>query len=170
MSYRSCVQGLSNVAEEVGATIGLKHKKINVSISRVNDNTTLSSVPTLENNLAGDFSPVGKNEMKQQEKIKRRLNARIKYAKVRSVANDEILGFAKLFNDQLTLRYISRATLFSLPVDTVGVTSLPFKDSISKRQRKLDLAVLTSVSSLSREREEFLKLVNKEINTSKLVH
>nr|GFB04052.1 mitochondrial proton/calcium exchanger protein-like [Tanacetum cinerariifolium] len=76
--------------------------------------------------------------MKQQEKMKRRLNARIKYAKfledtvkemakevqsrrsgepqdlydfldkVRTVANDEILGFAKLFNDQLTLRNISR--------------------------------------------------------------
>nr|GFA26246.1 nicalin-1 [Tanacetum cinerariifolium] len=29
MSYRSCVQGLSNVAEEVGVTVRLKHKKIN---------------------------------------------------------------------------------------------------------------------------------------------
>nr|GEW23360.1 mitochondrial proton/calcium exchanger protein-like [Tanacetum cinerariifolium] len=59
---------------------------------------------------------------------------------VRTVANDEILGFAKLFNDQLTLRNISRprATLFSMPVDTVGVTSLPFEDSVSERQRKLE--------------------------------
>nr|GFB56886.1 nicalin-1 [Tanacetum cinerariifolium] len=48
--------GLSNVAEEVGVTVGLKHKKLNVSNSRVNDNTTSSSVPTLENNFAGDFS------------------------------------------------------------------------------------------------------------------
>nr|GEX31301.1 mitochondrial proton/calcium exchanger protein-like [Tanacetum cinerariifolium] len=191
-------EGLSNVAEEVGATVGLKHKKINVSDSRVNPD----------------------NKMKQQEKKKRRLNARIKYAKfledtvkemakevqsrrsgepqdlddfldkVRTVANDEILGFAKLFNDQLTLRNISRprlvnmcskymgiqpdgtytylrymlhkrlqwiknddkmiqskggwkkcvsrAALFSMPVDTVGVTSLPFEDSVSERQRKLE--------------------------------
>ncbi|GJV42522.1 mitochondrial proton/calcium exchanger protein-like protein [Tanacetum coccineum] len=181
--------------------------------------------------------------------MKRRLNARIEYAKffedtvkemvkeVRnggSVTNDEILGFAKLFNDQLTLRNISRprlvnmckymgsqpygtdtylrymlhkrlqwiknddkmiqskggvdaryedelgedcrergmlglrsveemhqqlrdwldlslnhsvpssllilsrATLFSLPVDTVGVTSLSFGDSVSERQQKLE--------------------------------
>nr|GFA83362.1 hypothetical protein [Tanacetum cinerariifolium] len=80
----------------------------------LNDNTTLSSVPTLKNNLAGDFSHVGKNEMKQQEKIKRRLNARIIYAMVRTVGNDEILRFAKLFNDQLTLRYISRPRLVNM--------------------------------------------------------
>ncbi|PWA59426.1 LETM1-like protein [Artemisia annua] len=266
------------------------------------------------------------DKMKEQEKLKRRLNARIEYAKflqdtvkemakevqsrrsgelkktaedlddflskVRtggSVANDEILGFAKLFNDELTLDNISRprlvnmckymgiqpygtdtylrymlrkrlqwiknddkmiqseggvdalsedelredcrergmlglrsveemrqqlkpeevvrATLSSLPdevVDTVGVTSLPSEDSVSERQRKLEflemqeelikminataadaqqqaraialekqeqlckvseaLAVLASASSVSREREEFLKLVNKEIN------
>nr|GFC97819.1 hypothetical protein [Tanacetum cinerariifolium] len=30
------------------------------------------------------------------------------------------------------------ATLFSLPVDTVGVMSLPFKDYVSERQRKLE--------------------------------
>nr|GEZ12364.1 hypothetical protein [Tanacetum cinerariifolium] len=164
-------------------------KALQLQRNSEDDNTTLSSVPTLENNLAGDFSPVGKNEMKHQEKMKRRLNARIKYAKVRTVANDEILGFAKLFNDQLTLRNISRlqwiknddkmiqsngveemrqqlrdwldlslnhsipssllilsrATLFSLQVDTVGV-----------------MTVLTSASSLCREREEFLKLVKKE--------
>nr|GEX89905.1 mitochondrial proton/calcium exchanger protein-like [Tanacetum cinerariifolium] len=293
-----------------------------------------NSVPTLENNLNAsnsDISPAlfthPDNKTEQQEKMKRRLNARIEYAnfledtvkemtkevqsrrtgepqdldhfldKVRtgggSVANDEILGFAKLFNDQLSLRNISRprlvnmckymgiqldgtdtylrymlhkrlqwiknddkriqskggvdacsedelgedcrergmlgirsveemrqqlrdwldlslnhsvpssllilsrATLFSLPVDTVEY-------SVSERQRKLEkeeeakkkhsvesnkdvaleeiinataayaqqqlckvseaLAVLASASSLSREREEFLKLVNKEIN------
>ncbi|KAK6130595.1 hypothetical protein DH2020_035687 [Rehmannia glutinosa] len=100
-----------------------------------------------------------------------------------------------------------QATLSSLPdevVDTVGVTSLPSEDSVSERRRKLDflemqeelikemviptareaqqeararaldkqeqlcelsraLAVLASASSVSREREEFLRLVNKEI-------
>nr|GEY91904.1 LETM1 and EF-hand domain-containing protein 1, mitochondrial [Tanacetum cinerariifolium] len=112
----------------------------------------------------------GLSNVAEEEKMKRRLNARIKYAKfledtvkemakevqtrrsgepqdlydfldkiqVRTIANDEILGFAKLFNDQLTLRNISIATLFSLPVDTVGVTSLPFEDSVSERQRKLE--------------------------------
>ncbi|KAG8375866.1 hypothetical protein BUALT_Bualt09G0003600 [Buddleja alternifolia] len=121
-----------------------------------------------------------------------------------------------------------RATLSSLPdevVDTVGITALPSKDSVSERKRKLEflemqdelievseilllkkesagveddlalmemtiptareaqeqararaldkqeqlcqlsraLAVLASASSVSREREEFLRLVNKEI-------
>nr|GEX41470.1 nicalin-1-like [Tanacetum cinerariifolium] len=67
-------EGLSNVAEEVGVTVRLKHKKINVSNSRVNDNTTPSSVPTLENNLTGDFSPTLltdlDNKMKQQATVR----------------------------------------------------------------------------------------------------
>ncbi|KAJ7978306.1 LETM1 and EF-hand domain-containing protein 1, mitochondrial-like [Quillaja saponaria] len=273
------------------------------------------------------------DKMKEQEALKRRLNARIEYArflqdtvkemakeiqnsrrgeikktaedldefmnKVRTgsrVSNDEILGFAKLFNDELTLDNISRpqlvnmckymgispygtdaylqlytsektatlrdwlelslnhsvpssllilsrtfcvsgkvrpeeavqATLSSLldeVVDTVGVTALPSEDSASERRRKLEflemqeelikeegkeeeqarikesvssqkeaaieemaipvaskakeqekeekqehlcelshaLAVLASASSVSREREEFLRLVRKEI-------
>ncbi|KAF5950467.1 hypothetical protein HYC85_012460 [Camellia sinensis] len=289
------------------------------------------------------------DKMKEQEALKRRLKARIEYAKflqdtvkemakevqnsrsgetkktaedldeflnkVRrgaGVSNEEILGFAKLFNDELTLDNISRiknddrlihaegveslseaelredcrergmlgllsveemrqqlrdwldlslnhsvpssllilsraftvsgklrpeeavrATLSSLPdevVDTVGVTALPSEDSVSERRRKLEflemqeelikeeeekeeeeqakikesvvdqedvalkemtiptvreaqeqarartlekqeqlcelsraLAVLASASSVSREREEFLRLVNKEI-------
>ncbi|BBH08638.1 LETM1-like protein, partial [Prunus dulcis] len=289
------------------------------------------------------------DKLKEEEALKRRLKARIEYAKflqetakemakevqnsrsgetkqtaedldeflnkVRTgarVSNEEILGFAKLFNDELTLDNISRikaddkliqeegveslseeelredcrergmlglrsvedmrqqlrdwldlslnhsmpssllilsrafivsgrldpadavrATLSSLPdevVDTVGVTSLPSEDSVSERRRKLDflqmqeelmkeeeekeeeeqarmkeikasegdlalkemtiptakeaqeqarartlekeeklceisraLAVLASASSVSREREEFLRLVNKEI-------
>nr|GEX63365.1 EF-Hand 1, calcium-binding site-containing protein [Tanacetum cinerariifolium] len=159
-------RGLSNVAEEVGVIVRLKHKKINVSNSRVNDNTTPSSVPTLKNNLAGDFSPElltdPNNKMKQQvKKMKRRLNSRTEYAKflediviemekevqsrrsgepqdLDDFLDDEIMGFGKLFNDQLTLCNISRATLFSLPVDTIGVTSLSFEDYVSKRQRKLE--------------------------------
>ncbi|CAI9268887.1 unnamed protein product [Lactuca saligna] len=91
------------------------------------------------------------DKMKEQEALKRRLNARIEYAKflqdtvkemakevqntrsgeikktaedldeflskVRkgsSVANDEILGFAKLFNDELTLDNISRPRLVNM--------------------------------------------------------
>ncbi|XP_071719800.1 uncharacterized protein [Rutidosis leptorrhynchoides] len=91
------------------------------------------------------------DKMKEQEALKRRLNARIEYAKflqdtvkemakevqntrsgeikktaedlddflgkVRTggaVANDEILGFAKLFNDELTLDNISRPRLVSM--------------------------------------------------------
>nr|GEX89058.1 nicalin-1 [Tanacetum cinerariifolium] len=156
-------EGLSNVTEEVGVTVRLKNKKLNVSNSRVDDNTTSSSVPTLENNLAGDFSPAlltnPDNKMKQQqtlclimiiyrEKMKRRLNARIEYTKFLEdiviemekevrIVDDEILGFGKMFNDQLTLCNISRATLFSLPVDTVGVTRLSFEDYVSERQQKL---------------------------------
>ncbi|KAI4353172.1 hypothetical protein L6164_002143 [Bauhinia variegata] len=91
------------------------------------------------------------DKMKEQEALKRRLNARIEYAKflqdtvkemakeiqnsrsgeikktaedldgfmnkVRTgagVSNDEILGFAKLFNDELTLDNISRPRLVSM--------------------------------------------------------
>ncbi|KAM0000179.1 putative EF-hand domain, letm1 ribosome-binding domain-containing protein [Helianthus debilis subsp. tardiflorus] len=91
------------------------------------------------------------DKMKEQEALKRKLNARIEYAKflqdtvkemakevqntrsgeikktaedlddflskVRtggSVANDEILGFAKLFNDELTLDNISRPRLVNM--------------------------------------------------------
>ncbi|KDP35127.1 hypothetical protein JCGZ_10661 [Jatropha curcas] len=91
------------------------------------------------------------DKMKEQEALKRRLNARIEYAKflqdtvkemakevqnsrsgeikktaedldeflnrVRrgaGVSNDEILGFAKLFNDELTLDNISRPRLVSM--------------------------------------------------------
>ncbi|CAN6468084.1 unnamed protein product [Victoria cruziana] len=91
------------------------------------------------------------DKMKEQEKLKRRLNARIEYAKflqdtvkemanevqrtrsgeikktaedldeflnkVRTgghVSNEEILGFAKLFNDELTLDNISRPRLINM--------------------------------------------------------
>ncbi|GKA85109.1 mitochondrial proton/calcium exchanger protein-like protein [Tanacetum coccineum] len=69
------------------------------------------------------------DKMKEQEKLKRRLNARIEYAKILRdtvkemarevrtggmVANDEILGFAKLFNDELTLDNISRPRLVNM--------------------------------------------------------
>ncbi|KAH1127450.1 hypothetical protein GYH30_016161 [Glycine max] len=63
------------------------------------------------------------DKMKELEALKRRLNARIEYAKFLQdtvkemaktgarVSNDEILGFAKLFNDELTLDNISRLDL-----------------------------------------------------------
>lgn len=91
------------------------------------------------------------DKMKEQEALKRRLNARIQYAKFlqetvkemakeikttrsgelqrtaedldqfmnkvrrgETVLNDEILGFAKLFNDELTLDNISRPRLVSM--------------------------------------------------------
>ncbi|CAH9067310.1 unnamed protein product [Cuscuta europaea] len=91
------------------------------------------------------------DKMKEQEALKRRLNARIEYAKFLQdtvkemakevqnsqsgdvkktaedldeflsrtrrgapVANEEILGFAKLFNDELTLDNISRSRLVSM--------------------------------------------------------
>ncbi|PWA76346.1 LETM1-like protein [Artemisia annua] len=54
-----------------------------------------------------------------------------------SVANDEILGFAKPLNDELTLDNISRGTFSSLPDKVVGVTSLPSEDSASERQEEL---------------------------------
>ncbi|KAH7302581.1 hypothetical protein KP509_23G078200 [Ceratopteris richardii] len=91
------------------------------------------------------------DKMKEQEKLKRKLNARIEYAKFlqdtvkemakeikttrsgevqrtaedldqfmtkvrrgETVLNDDILGFAKLFNDELTLDNISRPRLVSM--------------------------------------------------------
>ncbi|GJV60462.1 mitochondrial proton/calcium exchanger protein-like protein [Tanacetum coccineum] len=87
-----------------------------------------------------------------------------------SVANDKVLGFAKLFNDELTLDNISRAftvsgklkpeevvraTLSSLPdevVDTVGITSFPSEDSVSEWQRKLEF--LETQEELIKEEEE----------------
>nr|GEX73141.1 nicalin-1 [Tanacetum cinerariifolium] len=72
-------EGLSNVAEEVGVTVRLKHKKINVSNSRVNDNTTPSSVPS-------------SNSKYRKKKMKRRLNSRTKYAKF---LEDTVIEMAK---------------------------------------------------------------------------
>lgn len=91
------------------------------------------------------------DKMKEQEKLKRKLNARIQYAKFlqdtvkemakeikstrsgalqrtaedldefmtkvrhgEKVSNDDIIGFAKLFNDELTLDNISRSRLVSM--------------------------------------------------------
>ncbi|KNA22102.1 hypothetical protein SOVF_036940 [Spinacia oleracea] len=113
-----------------------------------------------------------------------------------------ILSRAFMVSGKLKPEEAMQATLSSLPdevVDTVGVTSLPSEDSVSERRRKLEylemqeerikdeeekekenartkdsaeeegdvaraLAVLASASSVSREREEFLRLVNKEID------
>ncbi|XP_062169604.1 uncharacterized protein LOC133875471 [Alnus glutinosa] len=103
------------------------------------------------------------DKMKEQEALKRRLNARIEYAKflqdtvkemakevknsrsgetrktaedldkflnrVRTgarVSNDEILGFAKLFNDELTLDNISRPRLLSM-CKYMGIDTKLFK-------------------------------------------
>ncbi|OMO52627.1 hypothetical protein COLO4_37065 [Corchorus olitorius] len=166
-----------------------------------------------------------------------------KVRKGSSVSNEEILGFAKLFNDELTLDNINRIknddkliqaegveslsedelredcrergmlgvvsveemrqqknpnlpksptlkkmkerkafisgklkpedavrdTLTSLPdevVDTVGITALPSEDSVSERRRKLEYLEMQEelIKSVSREREEFLGLVNKEVD------
>ncbi|KAM3750068.1 hypothetical protein ACB098_04G009600 [Castanea mollissima] len=107
------------------------------------------------------------DKMKEQEALKRRLNARIEYAKflqdtakemakevqnsrsgeirktaedldeflnkVRrgtSVSNEEILGFAKLFNDELTLDNISRPRLLSM-CKYMGIDTKLFKFSFS---------------------------------------
>ncbi|KAK6930431.1 LETM1-like, ribosome-binding domain, partial [Dillenia turbinata] len=83
-----------------------------------------------------------------------------------------------------------QATLTSLPdevVDTVGITALPSEDSVSERRRKLEYlemqeelikeeeekeevkqarmkeSAVSDEDSVSSEREEFLRLVNKEI-------
>lgn len=107
------------------------------------------------------------DKMKEQEALKRRLNARIEYAKflqdtvkemakevknsrsgeirqtaedldkflnkVRTgarVSNEEILGFAKLFNDELTLDNISRPRLLSM-CKYMGIDTKLFKFSFS---------------------------------------
>ncbi|GLT55577.1 hypothetical protein SLA2020_286880 [Shorea laevis] len=107
------------------------------------------------------------DKMKEQEALKRRLNARIEYAKflqdtvkemakevknsgsgeirktaedldkflnrVRTgllVSNDEILGFAKLFNDELTLDNISRPRLLSM-CKYMGVDTKLFKFNLT---------------------------------------
>uniref|UniRef100_A0A2N9GC29 Letm1 RBD domain-containing protein n=1 Tax=Fagus sylvatica TaxID=28930 RepID=A0A2N9GC29_FAGSY len=141
-----------------------------------------------------------------KEALKRRLNARMEYAKflqdtVKEMAkeilhsrsgeikktaedldefinefrrggrvfNDEILGFAKFFNDELTLDNISRAfsvsgkrpeevvqeAISSLPdevVDTVQVTTMPSEDIVSERRRKLEF--LEMQEELIKEEEE----------------
>ncbi|RZB86244.1 Mitochondrial proton/calcium exchanger protein [Glycine soja] len=110
------------------------------------------------------------DKMKEQEALKRRLNARIEYAKflqdtikemakeiqnsqsgemkktakdldefmnkVRTgarVSNDEILGFAKLFNDELTLDNISRLDYDGkvTPEEVVSV-AMYLKDTLGK--------------------------------------
>ncbi|GJU08802.1 DNA-directed DNA polymerase [Tanacetum coccineum] len=158
IGYAICLNSLRS--GENGLWLHVSKPPENVYVKQIfevglDDNTIPSSVPTLKNNLAGDFSLAlltdPDNKMKQQEKMKRRLNARIKYAKfledtvkemakevqsrksgepqdlddflgkVRTVANDEILGFAKLFNDQLTLRNISRPRLVNMCSKYMGI-------------------------------------------------
>nr|GEX49547.1 nicalin-1-like [Tanacetum cinerariifolium] len=135
IDYAICQNSLHSGENELWLHVSKSPENAYVKqIFEVNDNITSISVPTLENNLAGDFYPAlltdPDNKMKQQqtlclimiicrEKMRRRLNARTEYtkfledtviemAKEVRIVDDEILGFGKLFNDQLTLCNISR--------------------------------------------------------------
>ncbi|KAG8380362.1 hypothetical protein BUALT_Bualt06G0007600 [Buddleja alternifolia] len=118
------------------------------------------------------------DKMKEQEALKKRLNARIEYAKflqetvkemakevknsrsgeirktaedldefmnkVRTgarVSNEEILGFAKLFNDELTLDNISRPRLMTMckymGISTYGGTDAYLRYMLRKRLQKI---------------------------------
>ncbi|KAL5583567.1 hypothetical protein UlMin_016009, partial [Ulmus minor] len=79
-----------------------------------------------------------------------------------------ILSRAFTVSGRLKPEEAVQATLSSLPdevVETVGVTALPSEDSVSERRRKLEYLEMQEelIKSVSREREEFLRLVNKEI-------
>uniref|UniRef100_A0A803KTT3 Mitochondrial proton/calcium exchanger protein n=1 Tax=Chenopodium quinoa TaxID=63459 RepID=A0A803KTT3_CHEQI len=80
-----------------------------------------------------------------------------------------ILSRAFMVSGKLKPEEVVQATLSSLPdevVDTIGVTSLPSEDSVSERRRKLEYLKMQEelIKSVSGEREEFLRLVNKEID------
>uniref|UniRef100_A0A803M5M1 Mitochondrial proton/calcium exchanger protein n=1 Tax=Chenopodium quinoa TaxID=63459 RepID=A0A803M5M1_CHEQI len=101
-----------------------------------------------------------------------------------------ILSRAFMVSGKLKPEEVVQATLSSLPdevVDTIGVTSLPSEDSVSERRRKLEYLEMQEelikdeeerneedaetkgsakddIDSVSGEREEFLRLVNKEID------
>ncbi|BAT83495.1 uncharacterized protein HKW66_Vig0111200 [Vigna angularis] len=133
------------------------------------------------------------DKMKEQEALKRRLNARIEYAKflqdtvkemaneiqnsqsgemkktaedldefmnkVRTgarVSNDEILGFAKLFNDELTLDNISRPRLVNMckymgisPYGTDGYLRYMLRKRLQEIKNDDKLIKLEGVESLS---------------------
>ncbi|ESW11689.1 hypothetical protein PHAVU_008G051400 [Phaseolus vulgaris] len=133
------------------------------------------------------------DKMKEQEALKRRLNARIEYAKflqdtvkemakeiqnsqsgemkktaedldefmnkVRTgarVSNDEILGFAKLFNDELTLDNISRPRLVNMckymgisPYGTDGYLRYMLRKRLHEIKNDDKLIHLEGVESLS---------------------
>ncbi|KAJ0556225.1 hypothetical protein HanRHA438_Chr07g0299061 [Helianthus annuus] len=152
------------------------------------------------------------DKMKEQEALKRKLNARIEYAKflkdtvkemakevqntrsgeikkttedlddffeqgklvVRtggSVANDEILGFAKLFNDELTLDNISRIKNDDRIIQAEGGVDALSEDELREPFLQLcdwlDLSLNHSVSSslliLSRAFTVFGKLKPEEV-------
>nr|GMD31368.1 LETM1 and EF-hand domain-containing protein 1, mitochondrial-like [Ipomoea batatas] len=135
------------------------------------------------------------DKMKEQEALKRRLNARIEYAKflqdtvkemakevqnsrsgeikktaedldefmnkVRrgaQVSNEEILGFAKLFNDELTLDNISRPRLVNMckymgisPYGTDAYLRHMLRQKLQKIKNDDKLIQLEGVESLSEE-------------------
>ncbi|KZV37352.1 leucine zipper-ef-hand containing transmembrane protein [Dorcoceras hygrometricum] len=137
------------------------------------------------------------DKMKEQEALKKRLNARIEYAKFlqdtvkemakevqnsrsgdikktaedldefmnkarkrgAGVSNEEILGFAKLFNDELTLDNISRPRLMTMckymGIGTYGGTDAYLRYMLRKRlqQIKIDDAMIQSegIESLTEE-------------------
>ncbi|CAH9109809.1 unnamed protein product [Cuscuta epithymum] len=135
------------------------------------------------------------DKMKEQEALKRRLNARIEYAKflqetvkemakevqnsrggevkktaedldefmnkVRrgaQVSNEEILGFAKLFNDELTLDNISRPRLVNMckymgisPFGTDAYLRHMLRQKLQKIKNDDKLIQLEGVESLSEE-------------------
>ncbi|XP_074310639.1 uncharacterized protein LOC141646648 [Silene latifolia] len=135
------------------------------------------------------------DKMKEQEQLKRRLNARIEYAKflqetvkemakevqnsrsgevkqtaedldefmnkVRNgedVSNEEILGFAKLFNDELTLDNISRPRLISMckymgvtPFGTDAYLRFMLRNKLRKIKEDDKMIQAEGVKSLSEE-------------------
>lgn len=135
------------------------------------------------------------DKMKEQEDLKRRLNARIEYAKFlqdtvkemakevqnsrsgeikqtaedldefvnkvrrgEDVSNDEILGFAKLFNDELTLDNISRPRLVNMckymgirPFGTDAYLRFMLRDKLRKIKEDDKMIQAEGVESLSEE-------------------
>ncbi|PPR84831.1 hypothetical protein GOBAR_AA35883 [Gossypium barbadense] len=146
------------------------------------------------------------DKMKEQEALKRRLNARIEYAKflqdtvkemakeiqnsrsgdvkktaedlaefmnkVRTgagVSNDEILGFAKLFNDELTLDNISRIKNDDKMIQAEGVESLS-EAELRQACRERGLLGLLSVEEMRQQLCDWLDLsLNHSVPSSLLI-
>ncbi|GMN59762.1 hypothetical protein TIFTF001_028850 [Ficus carica] len=146
------------------------------------------------------------DKMKEQEKLKRKLNARIEYAKflqdtvkemakeiqnsrsgevrktaedldefmnkVRKgerVSNDEILDFAMLFNDELTLDNISRIKDDDKMIQAEGVESLSEKELVSAC-RERGILGSRSVEELREELRDWLDLsLNHSVPSSLLI-
>ncbi|PON70884.1 Parvalbumin [Trema orientale] len=147
-----------------------------------------------------------KDKMKEQEELKRKLNARIEYAKflqdtvkemakeiqtsrsgevrktaedldefmnkVRTgerVSNEEILSFAKLFNDELTLDNISRIKEDDKMIQAEGLESLSEKELISAC-RERGILGSRSVEEMREELRDWLDLsLNYSVPSSLLI-